>query len=153
MKKLTLVLAAVLLISCLTACNAPSDSNELTELYSPVLLTGEKRTELGQTFSMHVDDWYTEKNPGAKYRYYGTYEGYDIIFCDAKSNVLHISGIIAIGNRVFLHINTFLLRAYKDGNSIDLKEAYEQGLVSKETIEKVADLHQQCYEKLFPDEE
>ena len=152
MKKLALVLAAVLLISCLSACNAPSENNEPSEIYAPALMTAEKKAELEQSLSM-TGSWYSEENLGAKYRYYGTYEGYDIIFSEVKLSSYHNSHIISIANKVFLHTSLFLLSARKDGNTIDLKEAYEQGLVSKETIEKVAELHQQCYEKLFPAEE
>ena len=153
MKRIALILAVVLLISCLTACNAPSDNNESSEMYSPALMTAEKKAELEHFLTMNVDDWYSEKNLEARFRYYGTYDGYDIIFIESLHNFTHRSQARLIANITFLHIQPFSLCAYKDGNSIDLKEAYNQGLVSKETIEKVAELHQHCYEKIFPDEE
>ena len=128
------ILTAILISACQKTYNCPAP------------MTPEKQEEL----DFDPDSWWSEDNPLAKVRYYGTYNGYDILLSEGMTNGFMT---ISVAESYFNYHCGFELYAHKDGTRIPLKEAYEQGLVSKETIEKVAELHQQCYEKLFPDEE
>ena len=73
------------------------------------------------------------------FRYYGTDNGYHIVFYTPPA-VLGEKTIV-IADSTFYYHETFYLMAYKNGEVIDLVTAYTQGLVNKEAIAKAAELH------------
>lgn len=82
-------------------------------------------------------------------RYYGTYEGYDILLaCDlGPSSVWPIR----IGSTTFRHKTPFRLYAHKDGVIRSLEELYADGLIRDESVAKAANVHQQYCEMLYMD--
>ena len=73
-------------------------------------------------------------------RYYLEDNGYHIIQCRAGVGITAIGDYYAAGI-CFPGAWAVPFQAYKDGEFIDLNEAYEAGLVSKEAIEKAAEIY------------
>ena len=71
-------------------------------------------------------------------RYYGTYNGYIIIF--AKSNATAI-GEMNIAGKLFLCSNLFHIYAYRDGELYKLQDVYNDGLLSDENIAEIYEIH------------
>ena len=74
------------------------------------------------------------------FRYYGTENGYHIIFFTGQV-VMPMMSQKTIAGSTFSYNCIFRLYAYRNNRFIDLDEAYKKGLVSKETIAKAAELH------------
>lgn len=110
------------------------------------VLTGEKRNELEAFWEVEYGmkgQWFDPENP-EKYsstRYYGNYNGYDVIF---DQGITCSQGILTVGREEFKHTYDFRLLAYKDGVLIDLYSAYADGLISGRDIRKIAKIHEQC---------
>ena len=122
----------------------PSNWPVKTELDCPAHLTAEKRVELEAALgitALNTDDhWYSNKRPFG-YRYYGTYEGYDIVF---QATQLTAATTKAIAGQAFTHSSSFILYAHKDGNLLMLSDVYKDGLISKESITAAREYHNQC---------
>ena len=122
----------------------PSNWPAKTDLDCPAHLTAAKRVELeaalGITAFNTDEQWYSNKRPFG-YRYYGTYEGYDIVF---QATQLTAATTKAIAGQAFTHSSSFILYAHKDGNLLMLSDVYEDGLISKESIVAAREYHNQC---------
>lgn len=70
--------------------------------------------------------------------YYGRYQGYDIVFMETMLQIL--SGK-RIGDEEFYHSTSSVLYAYKNGELIELEEAYELGLISDRSLAEIAKRH------------
>ena len=83
-------------------------------------------------------------------RYYGTFNGYQIIFC-AKEPLLHVPGVadssVLIGGWSFTYPETFFLFAYRDGTAVLLQDAYRDGWISYEQLRLI----HQCYDRYNED--
>ena len=121
----------------------PANWPAKSELNCPALLTSEKRIAIEQAFGwdyLYTDDlWYSKSHGGL--RYYGSDNGYDILF---QNGMTMAEEIQAIAGQAFGHVNGFILYAHKDGELIPLKDAYNTGLVSKEAIKLAREYHNQC---------
>jgi hypothetical protein len=75
------------------------------------------------------------------FEYFGSCNGYHIVkfLSGPVAQAYHSKGVAGY---VFEYATSFCLKAYKDGEFIELKEAYESRLVSKEAIAKAAELHE-----------
>ena len=73
--------------------------------------------------------------------YYGTENGYHIIFYHSAYNNMTNSWFKEVAGYSFHGGGAAQLVAYKKGEFIDLQEAYEKGIISKEAIAKAAELH------------
>ena len=82
------------------------------------------------------------------FHYYGTAKGYHIIFFTGQV-VMPMMSEKTIADSTFSYNCIFRLYAYRNNRFIDLEEAYEKGLISKEAIAKAAELHQAEKEKAF----
>lgn len=131
MKPCALFVIIVLIICLLSACQKTYNC--------PAPMTPEKQEELG----FDLDSWWTEENPLAKVRYYGTYNGYDILFSEGMTSGFMT---ISVAGSYFGYHSGFQLYVHKDGVRIPLEEAYEQGLISKEDIAQACAYHKQSLE-------
>lgn len=88
----------------------------------------------------HRPGWYTEGNgqPVDGLRYYGTYNGYDILF---ERTQLTCVTTKEIGGISFTCPQSFVLYAYSDGVFYDLEEAFDKGLISQENLQEAAKIH------------
>ena len=83
-------------------------------------------------------------------RYYGTFNGFDIIFKGSLS-ITTADGCIYVANYDFRHPVTFQIFAYKNGEFTGLKEAYEKSWLTESQIKEIYDIHWYEYQKkLFP---
>ena len=105
-----------------------------------------------QVFADYLEQYYAEKKPHEKptevhtFRYYGTDNGYHIIYLHCWRGVevfFPAYEKVNIADSTFeLELNSSKhLMAYKKGKFIALSLAYRKGLVSKEAIAKAAELH------------
>ena len=115
-----------------------------TDLDCPAHLSAEKRVELEATLGITAfntdDQWYGNKGP-CDYRYYGTHEGYDVVFQQTQQAAVTTK---TIAGQAFTHGSSFILYAHKDGNLLMLSDVYEDGLISKESIAAAREYHNQC---------
>lgn len=74
------------------------------------------------------------------FRFYGEENGHHIFFVQVKSRP-QVLTVKKIAGSEFRYPEEFSLYACIDGEFIDLEEAYENGLVSKEAIAEAAKLH------------
>ena len=70
--------------------------------------------------------------------YYGTYNGYPVLHCEGQ---LCMVTKLYIADELFLDSNAANLWAYDGDQLIELKIAYESGLVSAEDVAKIAKAH------------
>ena len=128
MKKLSWFLIIVLLLGCFAGCQqAPEGYGEELTSRQKAAITQAYKKQFG--VAIH-----------SQWRYYGTENGYAFIFVEG---VLTAQSKIEIGPRVFRHGSSFALFAYKDGTFIELKNAYEQGLVSLDAITSACQIHRE----------
>ena len=75
------------------------------------------------------------------FRYYGTENGYHIISYRSSYDNIANSWTREVAGYSFDGGGNAQLVAYRKGEFIDLKEAYEKGIISKKAIAKAAELH------------
>ena len=135
-KKISLFLVLVLVIGALSACAG-----------SMPKLSEEKKVEI-------EDTWYTQyrwrwHDEGGRCRYYGTYEGYDILFNQMGELFADVIGTQKIAGIEFFSGNPFNFYGYRDGKLYEVHELYEQGKLSAESIASAAEIHN-SEEKTLP---
>ena len=113
-------------------------------VYSPAPISLKLRNQLDADFADYINDYYmpdwcSEDNVRSSCRIYGSDNGYTI-FCYVGGMTFGGRGQ-AVGDQAFS--GTPRLYAYKSGKFIDLADAYEQGLVSREAIVTARDYHNQ----------
>ena len=101
-----------------------------------------------QVFADYIEAFYPDSYPHERptevktFRYYGTDNGYHIILLECESGAyLQGQENVNIADCTFIVSPGKHLMAYKDGDFIDLRIAYRDGLISKEAIAKAAKLH------------
>lgn len=129
---------------------APEYIYERPSLHCPAVLTAEKRTEIEQAlnnkgYPCNDSLWYSDACPVSIYRYYGSDNGYDIIFYDSGSGFA-VAETKEIDSVSFYHSMPFALYAYKDGVFANLEDIYAEGLISKEALEEAGNYHTLCEE-------
>ena len=152
MKKICLLLIITLLLGFLSACQNPAESDHTT---APLPIENEDGTlaqwmkdEIVQAYVKEGGSakdifWADETPTGAGRRYYGTDNGY-VILCGIGGPEWRCT--IEIGEYVFEYSCHFYLWAYKGGETFQLKDVYEQGLISDAAIEAALQRHLE-YEK------
>ena len=131
MKKLITYILLFILMFTLTACAAAEQ---------PI-------TDLKAFEEQVLADWIKFKNGPANddfdlFNYYGTDNGYHILRFRAKGVFTADVRKEVVAGYVFENLGSgILLKAYKNGEFIDLQEAYVKGLIRKEAIAKAAELH------------
>ena len=70
--------------------------------------------------------------------YYGSYNGYDIVF---EQTMLTAQLTITIGGEKFVYSSHFILHAIKDGEFYKLQDVYAAGSISREDIAQIAAEH------------
>ena len=81
------------------------------------------------------------------FRYYGTENGYHIIFFHSGYDNIASAWTREVAGYSFDGGGNAQLVAYRKGEFIDLREAYEKGIISKEAIAKAAEYQQAEKEK------
>lgn len=144
MKKYILIICvAVLLIGTLLVCTVQPSQ------YVPSLLRRsaiEKAWLEQEDYEMGI--WFDESEESkhlGNLCYYGRYQGYDIVFM--RTMLAVISGK-KIGNEEFHHSSGFVLYAYKNGEFIELEDAYAQGLISDRSLARIAKKHSKYEESI-----
>lgn len=133
MKKLITFFLILTIVFSFTACAA---SNALYSVDDVDAL--EKEVNAAWTARGH-DSVYA-------FQYYGSCNGYHIVLFVAGPAEQAFQSKKVAGHEFEYH-SSFFLKAYKDGDFIELKEAYESGFVTEEAIAKAVELH---YEKWPP---
>jgi len=135
-KKISLFFVLVLVIGALSAC--AGSVPELSE---------EKKAEIEDTwYAQYEWTWYDN---GGRCRYYGTYEGYDLIFHQMGDILLDVVGTKVIAGIEFYCGNSFNFYGHRDGKIYEVAELYESGALSKESIAAAAEIHN-SEEKTLP---
>ena len=150
MKKLAILLAIALLIGLFTGCQAAKQPETYVEC--PAKLGSSAAKPIEEALQKKHGDavtWWTKDNLHGTARYYGSDNGYDIIF-DIGGEGIAMARCINIDGALFKHSSAFGLYAYKDGTFLDLKAAYESGLVSKDAVVAAAQLHLECQKLSYP---
>ena len=89
--------------------------------------------------------WHWEDAGSRGCRYYGNYDGYDVVFY--PTNTLTTAQIV-INEVVFEYNYTFELIAYKDDSVYELKAMFKNGNISADSITEIAHMHNTETEKL-----
>ena len=129
MKRLIASILVLSLFLLLPACAA--DNQAVTDV---------KALEKEVTAALWKHQYLPEGTGIGAFRYYGTDNGYHIVFFTPPA-VLGEKTIV-VADSSFNYHETFYLIAYKNGKVIDLETANAQGIVSKEAIAKAAELHE-----------
>ena len=128
MKKLIVYILLLAFAFSFTACAAANQA-----------VTDVKALEKEVTAALWKHQYLPEGTGIGAFRYYGTDNGYHIVFFTPPA-VLGEKTIVVADSSFYYH-ETFYLIAYKNGKVIDLATANAQGIVSKEAIAKAAELH------------
>lgn len=127
----------------------PENWPEKAELSCPALLTSQKRVQIEAAFGWEffgTDVWWFSLENRVALRYYGTYNGYDVLF---ELGVAQAVSTQVIADSTFRNSSSFRLFAHKDGEFFELAELFGDGLVSREDIAKIAQLHNQTQEAIY----
>ena len=90
-------------------------------------------------------EWYTD-NLWVGMRYYGSYDGYEILFYPTES-VTDMFAELTVGGCSFWHSDTFEIYAYRDGKFRTLLDAYDSGDISGDSVAAIYEIHKP-FEKL-----
>ncbi|MBE6959985.1 MAG: hypothetical protein E7448_04605 [Ruminococcaceae bacterium] len=142
MRKVCLFLIVVFLLGCFSGClqlkeliNGPieNDDGTLSDWMKEEILEAYKKQ---YNIEYSKDIWEYESH----IRYYGTENGYVFLYENTGMCAL---GELRVGGRVFNSNYVFVITVYKDGKFMKLEDAFEQGLVTKSTIAKIWEVHQE----------
>ena len=128
-KKLTVCILILAMLLSFSACAAANlSASDVKALEEQIL--ADKRKEPG------YDNYQFRE-----FHYLGTDNGYHIVWYSVKGYELcDAPSIIKIKGYEFMIGGSWYLEAYKDGELIDLRLAYKNGLISDEAIAKAAEL-------------
>ena len=84
-------------------------------------------------------EWYTD-NLWVGMRYYGSYDGYEILFYPTES-VTDMFAELTVGGCSFWHSDTFEIYAYRDGKFRTLLDAYDSGDISGDSVAAIYEIH------------
>lgn len=157
----SLSLAAILLTGCAASgggvTSAPANMDAVpttqSQLQDSDLLTAEKMRQIENDWyafcGAKLGNWFTQTGEKCVdgVRYYGTYGGYDILFTPGAADA---ASSVVIGDVTITHGKTFQIYAYKDGQFRDLKEVFQQGLISDTDLERIEGIHIFHERKIYP---
>lgn len=154
-KYICIITLSILLISlCIITLIFDSSQTKLGEDGSLPYLSASDRAKIEQTWSANYPNT-NAPQIGHNMYYYGSYEGYDILFLHTST---HLSDNIKreIADYTFWFCRPFQLFAHKNGEFYTLDDAYAAGLVSLETIATANEIHRiynkSMYEFLYSDQ-
>ena len=141
MRKLRLVcLIVVLLLGCFAGCQAaPEEGAERSIENADGTLADWMKWEIEQTYKKQFNGAEGIEH-GKDMRYYGNENGYILLYSSGVHDVFYR---VQIGPKFFRSNRSFTLFAYKDGFLYDLKDVYEDGLISLEAVEKALKIHRE----------
>ncbi len=146
-KRIIIIATAVLVVAVavgLVIGLAPEPEPE-QPLYATEL-TEQKRMELIKSMQPQMPDGWVLIPSTSKVRiaendesyYYGTYNGYDVIYIQG---VLQIMWALKLGDVVFRSNASATMYLHRNGEFIDLKIAYQQGLISDADVKTAWEIH------------
>ena len=130
-KKVLIPVLAVALIALIVVLCLPDKKD--------VPLTEEQKDRISQDWLANSAWHWTDEEGNGYCRYYGEFEGYDIVF-RYYSSLEPLEVVIA--DQVFSHNYEFNLIAYKDDTLTELSDLYKAGSISKESVAAIAAVHQ-----------
>ncbi len=120
-----LIICAIMLLTCcamLVGCNDPYSE----EIHAHI------QKEILDDFNSASRLPYLVEDFGLLYLSYGMVNGYAVYF--VGSNFDEYRRLIVADKYSFSYSNYFLINLYKDGETIWLEDAYEQGLISEDDV-------------------
>ena len=154
MKKALIIVTAVVLLAVLavvvTVVFMGRDTGK-DIVNSPAPISLQLRDQLDADFSgcfqdTYAPNWYSEDNIYGYCKIYGSENGYYLFFFTGGMRPA-VEVTVNIGGVEFYNPMPFNFYAYKDGNFIEIEDAFEQGLISSETLIKAQEYHKQCLEE------
>ena len=155
MKKALMIVTAVVLLAVLavvvTVVFMGRDTGK-DIVNSPAPISLQLRDQLDDDFSgyfqdTYVPNWYSTDNIYGYCRIYGYENGYILFFFSGGMRPA-VEVTADIGGVEFYNSMPFSFYAYKDGEFIKIEEAFEQGLISRETLIKAQEYHKRCLEEI-----
>ena len=144
-KKISVFLVLVLVTGALSACAG-----------SMPTLTDEKKAEIENAWYAQYK-WCWQDDPDGGYcRYYGKYEGYDIVFvipAQLDDMLTAVVGTKVIAGIKFYCGTTFSLYGYRNGKIYEVYELYKAGELSAESIAAAAEIHDTAGKTLYLSEQ
>ena len=121
--------------------------------FSPALISYNEQQQINDAlYSTHGGfryyQWYYSGSRSDSCRCYGRENGYILVYYADNSLTMKYEYIADIDGVVFANPEHFSLYAYKDGKLIDIADAYEQGLISREALLKAKERHDQCQKEI-----
>ena len=121
--------------------------------FSPALITYNEREEINDVLlELHGSkwdySWYYSGGGNKNCRCYGRENGYILVFFVNFTTKLDYKYITNIDGVAFANTEYFSFYVYKDGKLVDIADAYEQGLISKDALLKAKEYHDQCQKDL-----
>ena len=135
MKKCVYLLLVIMVFTACVGCGNKASAELTDKLRSEIVEKWREKTGL-------------EAQWDGKSGYYGTYNGI-VVFnnngIDYGVGVMYLDAItkITVGGMDFSWPNAFTIYAYKDGQFYNLETAYENGLLTKKNIERIAEHHEE----------
>lgn len=156
MKRMKHFALLILVVGLLCGCTEGSDVLETSSTVPSHIQMDQlaaKKLEIEDAWlaanGTNLGAWYTEEGGTAVdgVRYYGSFDDLDILF---EATQLPVVTTLQIGGETFTHSSSFRLLVHQDGAFFDLKDAYEDGLLSDESLDLIAALHLQYQQRLYP---
>lgn len=114
----------------------PWNTTELTDRKRSELINSLQKNANGRLNITPGTGNYISNNGG--YYYYGTYNGYDVIFSIGDFDE---DTSFKIGDEYFFYISYFRIQLHRNGEFVDLANAYDRGLINDENLRIVAQMH------------
>ena len=143
MKKVYILILALLLALTTMACDK---DQPVTQEMTP-----QRMAEIEQAWQDHYGTWFGVWWEEGVYqsldgvRYYGTCNGYDILY---RPGYVQRVTYLRIGGVSFAHPAHFTLFAYQNGQFYSLQKLFDEGIVTKSQLEEMSRLHL-VYESLL----
>ena len=152
MNRLVAIILSVIIFMSLAACGKENNATEASSVKREYAteLTDEKRQELQHTmiaYGDYIADYPlgTGNRIMGGYYYYGTYDGYDVFFCTpgiVGAKMLIVEDFeFGYGNGIYAHRN---------GDIMQLQNAYDNGWITYEDLAAIHQRHLQCKEENYP---
>ena len=136
------------LIFCFSACAVSQETYQFNGQGLPIIsdnLRSKINTALTEKdplmYFWGIENTWGTAEKNEPIRYYGHFEGYDIVFYHEGKQVC-ITGGLTIAGIPFSYSSPFAIVGYKDGILYDLNELYKEGKISIETIRALYQYHQ-----------
>jgi hypothetical protein len=153
MKLLKIYVFSIMIAMLMCGCSFAqefSHSTEATGIFTDVLTEDMKHEIEDAWLQTHNHPIAWMLMDGKAYsdgiRYYGTYNGYTILF--ESGNLTAFSGY-RVGDIYFNHVYSCTMYAYYDGQFLDLNETYLSGYISEKHIQQIKQKHVEIQKSLY----